>query len=182
MISTETGSLKDSNCLRQINELHCDYGQALINAKRFEAALAVFSHIVETEPNHVLAWYNKGNALASLERYQDALHSFDQAIQIKPDFYPAWTFRGIMLIQLDRPAEALESCQQALEIQPHDREAWIFHGAALQRLGRYKEAYASYNKATGTTSSSQQSLWQRLSHKINDACRFAWTHSPAVFR
>lgn len=136
-------------------------GAELIGAKRYQAAIACFEHVLRLQPDHYAAWYSHGDALAHLASYSEALSSFDQALALQPNYPEAWTFRAAILIYLHRYAEAIEDCDQALAIVPDYAEAWTFRGAALQHLGQYKAAYASYARATKSPSVTTPQTWQQ---------------------
>ena len=81
-------------------------------------AIAAYEKILEIQPDHYEAWYNRGVVCEKLERYEEALASYNNAIQVKPDYYEAWYNRGVALGNLEQYEQALVSLDKAIEIKP----------------------------------------------------------------
>jgi predicted O-linked N-acetylglucosamine transferase (SPINDLY family) len=126
---------------------HSDIGNALLDLKRPEEALASYDRALVLKPDFAGALNNRGNALLELKRPEEALASYDRALALKPDFAGALNGRGNALLELKRPEEALASYDRALKLQPDSVEALNNRGNALLDLKRPEEALASFGLA-----------------------------------
>jgi len=126
---------------------HNNYGIALKNLGRFDAALASYRRALELDPALADAYYNRGNAQKELKRYADALVSYDCALKIKPGYVEAHINRGIALQALECADAALASFERALQLRPDYADALYNRGVALFALGRTQDALDSYQRA-----------------------------------
>ena len=126
---------------------HATLGNALLELRRPDDALASYDRALRLRPDDVEALYNRGNALCELERPQDALDSYDRALHFNPNIPMALNNRGNVLRALKRPEEALTSYERALELDPHYVEAFNNRGNALRDLKRPEQALSSFERA-----------------------------------
>jgi len=126
---------------------HNNYGIALKNLGRLDAALLSYKRALELDPTLADAYYNQGNAQKELKRHADALVSYECALKIKPDYVEAHLNRGIALQALERTDAALASFERALKFRPDYAEALYNRGVALLALGRTHDALDSYERA-----------------------------------
>jgi protein O-GlcNAc transferase len=126
---------------------HNNYGIALKNLGRFDAALISYRRALELDPKLADAYYNQGNVQKELKRFADALVSYECALKIKPDYVEVHINRGIALQALERADAALASFEQALIFRPNYAEALYNRGVALLALGRTPDALDSYERA-----------------------------------
>jgi tetratricopeptide (TPR) repeat protein len=129
-----------------VEELHLK-GLLLIESARWEEALKIFQKVINLQPDHDSAWFQRGYALDYLGRYEEAIASYDRSLEFKPDKYEAWYNRGIALRILGSYEEAIASYDRSLEFKPDKDEAWNNRGIALDYLGRHEEAIASYDRS-----------------------------------
>jgi protein O-GlcNAc transferase len=138
----------------KITEIKPDYdeawsnrGNALLELKQYEQALASYNKAVSMKSDNAGSWYNRGNALSELKQYDQALASYDKAISIKSDTAAFWYNRGNALSELEQYEQALDSYDKAVSIKSDYAEAWSNRGNALSELKQYKQALDSYDKA-----------------------------------
>ena len=55
-----------------------------------EDALIAYDKALETDPNHISAWNNKGIVLSKMKRFEEAISCYDQAIEIDSSYANAW--------------------------------------------------------------------------------------------
>jgi tetratricopeptide (TPR) repeat protein len=131
----------------QFAQAHFDTGNALLELKRHEEALASYDRALAIQPDLVQALSNRSNALFELKRHEEALASCDRALAIQPAFAQALSNRGNALFNLTRYEEALASYDRALAIQPDFARVLSNRGNALFELKRHEEALASHDQA-----------------------------------
>jgi predicted O-linked N-acetylglucosamine transferase (SPINDLY family) len=126
---------------------HLNLGNAFMDLKRPEEALARYDRALALRPDYVDALTNRGGALRQLKRLEEALAAYDRALAFMPDLSIAWNNRGNVLQDLHRPEEALASYDRALAFLPDYAEALNHRGNALRALKRPEEALASFRRA-----------------------------------
>ncbi|BAY24959.1 peptidase, M50 family protein [Calothrix sp. NIES-2100] len=131
---------------RDKNKLLQKQAAQLIDAKKYEQAIACYDKIIKNQPKNADAWYGRGYALNYLHKHEEAIAAYDQTIQIQPDNNDAWYLRGYSLYSLQRYIEALAAYDKALEIKFDQPEIWFDKGMVLQDLERYEEAIAAYDR------------------------------------
>jgi tetratricopeptide (TPR) repeat protein len=129
-----------------VEELHLK-GLLLIESARWEEALKIFQTVINLQPDHDSAWFQRGYALGYLGRHEEEIASYDRSLEFKPDDDQAWYNRGYALGYLGRHEEEIASYDRSLEFKPDKDEAWYNRGYALDELGRYEEAIASYDRS-----------------------------------
>jgi tetratricopeptide (TPR) repeat protein len=122
-------------------------GNALMELKQFDAAVASYDKAIALKPDYVEAYYNRGNALQELKRLDAAVVSYDKAIAIKRDYAEAYYNRGNALTKLKKLVAAVASYDKAIAIRPDHARAYGNRGNALQELKQLEAAVASYDKA-----------------------------------
>lgn len=127
--------------------LHCNYGNLLIELKRFDAAVMSCDRALAIKPDFAEAHFNRGIALQKLKQLGAAIASFERAIAIKTDYADAYYNRGIALQELDRPVSAVESYDHAIALKPVFADAYYNRGLALQELKHLDAAGESYDRA-----------------------------------
>ena len=128
-------------------EAHCNLGNALSEAGRFEEALASLSLALNINPHLAEAHSNMGNILRAQGKLLGASYSYRKAIELQPRFASAHSNLGNALRALGQLEEA-ESCyRQALVLRPQLVEAQINLGNVLRELGRPEDAVVSCRDA-----------------------------------
>jgi predicted O-linked N-acetylglucosamine transferase (SPINDLY family) len=126
---------------------HNDYGQALYELKRYEAASASFDRAIALDPRFAGFYYNRAMALYDLAKYEAAIASFDQALARNPKHARAFNHRGNALFELRQISAALESYTSAISLNADYAEAYNNHGSALIELEQYSAALISFDRA-----------------------------------
>jgi len=71
------------------NDLLLKKGIEHFGQEEYEQAISFFDQILESEPNHVEALYNKGNTLSKIEKYNESISYFEQVLKLDPGKYIA---------------------------------------------------------------------------------------------
>jgi tetratricopeptide (TPR) repeat protein len=127
--------------------VHNDRGSALLELKRYEAAIASYEAAIALNPHYADAHYNRATALLDLAQHEAAVAGYDAAIACQADHTLALNNRGLALCGLGRFEAALESFDRAIAADPGNVESYHFRGNALRDLKRHAAAVASYDQA-----------------------------------
>jgi Tetratricopeptide repeat len=120
---------------------------ALLQASRFEEAIAQCEAALALAPEDARALNNMGLALDALGRHSEAVAAFERALAAKPDHASARINRGAALAALGRVDEALASFDSAAELNPASVDIPYYRGLALARAGRRAEAMRAFDAA-----------------------------------
>ena len=146
--------------------------------ERYQEAIEHYDQSIEINPQHAIAYYNRGLAKSALEQYHDAIADFDQtirinhhdalsdfdrAIRINPQNAMAYYSRGLAKHALGQyheaiadfdqairihPQHALADFDQTVRIDPQHTDAYYNRGAAYKAIGEYKKALADLQQAS----------------------------------
>jgi tetratricopeptide (TPR) repeat protein len=119
----------------------------LLDSKKYNEALSVYDTILGLNPNHAVAWNNKGIALFELGRVNEAISAYNRALSNNPHDANSWINKCTALQKLGKHDDAIIACDRALEINSNRENYWNFRGLSLFKLGRYAEALAAFDKA-----------------------------------
>lgn len=92
------------------------FGAALVQAKRFEIAVAVLRKIIEIAPDNSTAHANLATALFELKRYREARAEYEWLATKQPNLVVAYYFLAITHDRLGEVADAVANYQQYLRI------------------------------------------------------------------
>lgn len=114
----------------------------------YEEAVAVYDRQLESKPNDLTLWIERGRILTKLRRYDDALASYDRALKINPNFYLAWNAKATTFYEMQKFELALDAYNKAVEVNPNFYIGWHNRASLLSvGLERYQEAVKSYDQA-----------------------------------
>lgn len=101
-------------------------GEQLLNQENYLAAGAMFTKILQLNPQHTKALLGIGQVELAANRTDEALANFNRAIELDDLNAEAYFLRGLLYEMLDRTSEALEEYRKAVLlkmefIMPHYR-------------------------------------------------------------
>lgn len=105
-------------------EAYSNLGNALLELKRFDEAVASFDEAIRCKPDLAEAYLNRGNAFQELLRFDEVIACYDEAIRLNPDYTDAYSNRGNTLQKLKRYAEAVACYDAAIRLKPDYAEAY----------------------------------------------------------
>ena len=79
-----------------------------------EQSLGALSEVLETHPEDVSTYINRGNVYAELGRYPEAIADYDTALRLDPEALDALKNRGLTFEQSGRYEEALRDYESFL--------------------------------------------------------------------
>ncbi len=114
----------------------------------YEESVAVYDRQLESKPNDLILWIERGRILSKLRRYELALDSYDRALKINPNFYLAWNAKATTFYEMEKFELALDAYNKTVEINPNFYIGWHNRASLLSvGLERYADAVKSYEQA-----------------------------------
>lgn len=126
---------------------HNNRGSELIDAGRWQEAIAELDQAIAQEPDNATAYSNRGYAYSKLGQLERAIADYDRAIEVDPANTAAYTNRAMAYVDLGQHAQAKADCDKAIELGPPSAAAYDTRGLAFAGLGQYKLAVADYGTA-----------------------------------
>lgn len=111
-------------------------------AGRAQEAARLYGHVLEYDPDDLVALNNLGLLLGALKRYGESEALLARAARLAPGRADAWVNLAVVLADQKKLDEAIDSCRKALAIAPDHRQAQNTLAAALADAGRHDEAVA----------------------------------------
>ena len=115
-------------------------GAELVAEGDFQAAIALLTELIESQPQNEYAYFYLGAAYYEAEDYPRALKCYVKALEIVPGYLGAMVNAGHTLRMLGRYDEAMRMGQQVLKQAPDDGDALFLIGAASFARGDYAKA------------------------------------------
>lgn len=103
-------------------------------------ARGLFERLLETQPNHFLAWKGLGIAFTGLGMTDEAVKAQENALRLKPNDSAAIYSYATALSEAGRYEDARAMFERALEVNPRDYKTHTNLGMTLARLNRLSEA------------------------------------------
>lgn len=142
------------------------YNQASIhfNKSNFEKALIYYNKALESKPDLLAAWNDKGLALVNLGIYNEALTCYNEALAINPNYVLCLINKANILLNINMNYEESIACYDKLLLMDSKllkngitktnlsfpgiyADIWNNRGLSLFNLDRFEESQASYLKA-----------------------------------
>jgi tetratricopeptide (TPR) repeat protein len=115
-------------------------GNELLNAAKYDEALAKFTRATELAPDNAMAWADRGIALVWKDSSADAEAAFARAEALDPRNFVVFNGRGLSAERKRDFAAAIAGYTRAIELDPSNQFA-LAHRAAMQ-LGAQKPELA----------------------------------------
>ena len=116
------------------------YGNGCFAVGRYADAAAVYTRVLEREPQDLDGRFNLGMAYLRLQRPQEAVHELTPLLLQDPTQAEAHYHRGNAYDDLGAGELALADYTRALEMKPDYLQAVYNRGVVLARLGRHQQA------------------------------------------
>ncbi len=139
----------DTQLRRAIAALETRHGMALVDARRFDEAMACYRRALEADPNCVAAYGNLGNLLGMQRRLDEAATCFRRVIALDPNACHKRIRRAGHDRRPARPARSggRGTIQRLLELAPPTAELQHRLGQLLAQLDRPAEAAERFRRA-----------------------------------
>jgi tetratricopeptide (TPR) repeat protein len=126
---------------------HHARGDSLVQAGRWEEAVAAYQLATECRPAATASYVSLGHMLCHLGRWEAAMTAYTRARELDPGVPGVCANLGDVLMRLDRWDEATDCYRTAMEERPEDASPHVNLGHALWRLRRMDEAATAYQAA-----------------------------------
>ncbi len=103
----------DSNLTKMLAE-----GSKLMNYRKLNEAIEVFSHVIELDPNWAEAWNKRATCLYLIGDYEKSQNDINKVLMLEKRHFGALAGQGLVNIELKNYEKAILSYQQAKEIYP----------------------------------------------------------------
>ena len=100
-----------------------------------DLSLMIYNKLIETNPEFLKAYYNKGAMLMGLGDFEEASKTFFKLIKRNPDYYKAYLGIAMSFDKLERYSDAIRYYKKFLNLKKFSEDA-IF---ARQRIKDIKE-------------------------------------------
>jgi tetratricopeptide (TPR) repeat protein len=145
-----------------------DKGVDLVNEKKFEEGIVLYSEAIKQNPKVQLAYYNRGIAYSGIKEYTKAIADFDKIIQLKydvvrmidRDFKPTvegqgqvepgdvFYQRAVVKSYIDSLQSSFDDFQRAIAYGYSDSSnCLVWQGVLLGRTGEHEKACECFEKA-----------------------------------
>lgn len=118
LIQQLTILLKDYPNLPLTTEDYTNHAHALYFLEQDLAAIALYDHSLNLEPDQSSAWHQKGTIHLKKAEYSQAIAAYNQAINLQADYAPSWyklAYTYALIGELDL---ALSHLQRAVNLNP----------------------------------------------------------------
>ena len=112
--------------------------------KEYEAAIAIYTALLDELPAHPKMWLSFGHALKTAGHQDRAIAAYRQAIALAPDYADPWNGIGAVEIARDRPREAIPPLDRAIALAPGDPMLVLNRAVAYQLLDMRDLALRDY--------------------------------------
>ncbi len=121
-------------------------GSALLEARKYDEAVAAFSDAIAKAPSEAVLHYYRGFALERSGKNDQALEDYAKAIELKPDFILPLTRSGIILARKLDHEKASEFYKKAVDLKSQDPETLYNYGVCLVLTGKKEEAREAFER------------------------------------
>jgi tetratricopeptide (TPR) repeat protein len=146
-----------SRAFRRIQELEkiekpseeelLELSQNFFSLFNFDKALMTLNRILDRNPNHLQAIYNRGWFKIQKELVESALSDFERALKIDPEYADAWDQAGNLYQELGRMVESKLAHEKSISILPDVPRFWLNYGVLLADIGENEKSIGWLGKA-----------------------------------
>lgn len=122
-------------------------GLVLLDAQRFDEALALFRQATDLDAGEPTYWLNVARAQVALGRTAPAREALERAIQLRPDSIGAQTLFAWLDLGTGGAEAALERARSLHARWPHSPAPKVLEGDLFMTRRQYDEAVTAYREA-----------------------------------
>lgn len=136
-------------------------GSEEAKAGRFREAIKHFTKAIDTAPDLVDGYINRGHAYMDLGQYEKALEDYDKAVEVEPLMPDAYNNRGYLKIITGDYEGAIDEYDKMLEVSPDHPFALNNRGLARFKKGDPEKALEDINKSISLDSTNSYAYRNR---------------------
>jgi tetratricopeptide (TPR) repeat protein len=102
---------------------------------------------IEVNPNHAIAYYDRGTAYRKKSDYDRAIEDYTHAIRLTPKYSAAYNNRGLTYYDKGEYDLAIADFNEAIKLDPKDADVYNNRGNAYGKKGEYDLAIADFNES-----------------------------------
>jgi tetratricopeptide (TPR) repeat protein len=122
-------------------------GGAAHRFKDYDAAIIHYNHAIRLDPNHAIAYNDRGLAKSALNDKKAAIDDYNHAIRLDPNYANAYNNRGNAKSALNDKKGAIDDYNHAIRLDRNYAVAYNNRGLAKSALNDKKAAIDDYNHA-----------------------------------
>jgi tetratricopeptide (TPR) repeat protein len=127
-------------------EIHINMGDAFLNVKDVNAAIAKYNEAQAVDPKSPLAKLRIGYLYLRAKNLSAAIPFFEEALKIDPNFAPAYKELGFLYSRSGRQEQSKTNYLKYLELSGNNIPAKISYVIALFKSADYKECINQINQ------------------------------------
>ena len=93
-------------------------GSDLVNNKKFEDAIEIFTQVIKLDPSWAEAWNKRATVLYLIGEFQKSQNDINKVLELEKRHFGALAGQGLVNIELKNYEKAILSYQKAKEIYP----------------------------------------------------------------
>ena len=124
-----------------------DHASELSDKGQYEAALAEWKQLAESNPDDARIRNNFGAALVRMGHFQEAIPQYEKALELNPQYHAVQNNLGLALMKAGRTDEAIQRFQEGLEYHPESAELHDNLGVAFAKKGLFDNAFSEFGQA-----------------------------------
>jgi tetratricopeptide (TPR) repeat protein len=130
-------------------DMYTKFDEAVQLGKKgqYEAAIAEWEKIAETDADDARVQNNLGSALAWIGRFEEAVPHYEKGLELNPQYHAIHNNLGLALAATGHPDEAILQFRKGLEFYPESADLHNNLGRVLAARGQLDEATAQLKKA-----------------------------------
>jgi tetratricopeptide (TPR) repeat protein len=121
--------------------------KALRKNSQNEEAILCYDKILETNPNNIIAMYEKVHCNFALARWEETSRCVNAIHRLEPNNAFYLLNRARVLLDVHKVDEALEYFDKVATIWPGDSDIWNSKGILLLELGKVDNAFECFKQA-----------------------------------
>lgn len=104
-----------------------------MSLRHYEAALAAFEKVIETDPDFAEGWNKRATVYYLMGEYEASVRDVERTLTLEPRHFGALSGLGLIYIAVGDDLAALKAFEAALKVNPHLPGARVH----AERLRRY---------------------------------------------
>jgi tetratricopeptide (TPR) repeat protein len=121
-------------------------GMHYVENQKFQAAIMIFSQVVQANPFCAEGFHNRGNAYLKVGNYSNALADFKDALRCEPHHSETYLGQGLAYAGMGDRQGAIMAYSEAIRIDENSLRAYLNRGNTYASMAQYQQAIADYQR------------------------------------